>query len=149
MTERQLNTSILVKWKCRFCDAKAEEWMTIKDARHEARQHHLTIHKRDCSAYYYILLMPPIYRDRNVLTRMYWGEELSTEEIANVFKVSSTTILEYMKKFDIPLRDEHERGKLAMQKVAQEQKLKRWTGQEDSYNSQRKKAILNISGVIK
>lgn len=143
----QLNTSLLVKWHCRIkgCSAKSEDWQSLEDARREARVHHREKHNTDMTPYYDILLLPPIYRDINVLTRMYWGEEMNCREIADVFKVTPTCIEQWMRKHKIPLRLESERGKLAMTKFAQEQKLKRWSGIEDKYNYQRKKNVLKLA----
>lgn len=49
---------------------------------------------------------------RSKLTKMYLGDNLSIREIASKLKVGKTTVEYYLKKFNIPLRNRTESGKL-------------------------------------
>lgn len=140
-----MNTYLSCKWICKKCDAKADDWMDYSDAMKEGRRHYQKVHKIKRNPYVQMLLLPPIYRDENTLVRLYWGQNMTCQEIADVFKVNRITIVRWMKRFEIPIRTESDCAKLSMRKFAMEQKLKRWSGVEDALNYQRKKNLLKLA----
>jgi len=54
----------------------------------------------------------PNYRIKEWLEEMYWGNQLSTVDIAHISGVRPCIIQRRMKYFDIPIRDIKERAKL-------------------------------------
>lgn len=53
---------------------------------------------------------------RDVLAKLYWDKELSTDEIARIFRVSDTAVSGFMDRHFIPRRTHDERMKLAWKK---------------------------------
>ena len=47
----------------------------------------------------------PLYKDPDVLERLYWYEGMSQKEIGNKLDCSATTVSKYMDKFGIETRD--------------------------------------------
>lgn len=69
------------------------------------------------------------------LTRLYLKEKRSTYFIADMFKVSTTPVIRWLREYDIELRDDSEQAKIIRNGFKENDKHPNWKGDSVGYNA--------------